>query len=185
MTGCCCRSYWGFYKIYYIWTSLVIQWIAICLPVQGTWVWFLVWEDSTCCGATKTVCHNWVWVLEPASCNCWACELQLLSPRAAITEPLSCNCWARELQLLKPACLEHMLRNKRATSVRSLGTTKKNKQTLVAAAGESPCAAMKTQYSQIIYIIYIYIYTHTHLYTYIYTCIHIHVKLYTYICAKF
>ena len=24
--------------------------------MQGTWVQFLVWEDSTCCGATKPVC---------------------------------------------------------------------------------------------------------------------------------
>ena len=37
-------------------TSLVVQWIRICLPMQGTWVQFLVREDSTCCGATKPVC---------------------------------------------------------------------------------------------------------------------------------
>ena len=35
------------------WTSLVSQWLRICLPTQGTWVWSLVQEDSTCCGATK------------------------------------------------------------------------------------------------------------------------------------
>ena len=28
------------------------------LPVQGTWVRFLVWEDSTCLGAAKFVSHN-------------------------------------------------------------------------------------------------------------------------------
>ena len=28
-------------------TSLVVQWLRICLP-QGTWVWSLVQEDSTC-----------------------------------------------------------------------------------------------------------------------------------------
>ena len=28
-------------------TSLVIQWLGICLPTQGTWVRSLVWEDST------------------------------------------------------------------------------------------------------------------------------------------
>ena len=30
-------------------TSLVVQWLRICLPMQGTRVQSLVWEDSTCC----------------------------------------------------------------------------------------------------------------------------------------
>ena len=34
-------------------TSLVAQWIRIHLPIQGTRVWSLVQEDSTCCRATK------------------------------------------------------------------------------------------------------------------------------------
>ena len=34
------------------WTSLVVQWIRICLPGQGTQVQSLVQEDVTCCGAT-------------------------------------------------------------------------------------------------------------------------------------
>ena len=41
------------FKKHWIWTSLVAQWIRICLPVQGTWVQSLVWEDSTCRRATK------------------------------------------------------------------------------------------------------------------------------------
>ena len=28
------------------------------LPMQETWVQSLIQEDSTCCGATKPVCHN-------------------------------------------------------------------------------------------------------------------------------
>ena len=28
-------------------TSMVLQWLGICLPMQGTQVQFLVWEDST------------------------------------------------------------------------------------------------------------------------------------------
>ena len=40
-------------------TSLVAQWLRIRLPVQGTWVRALVWEDPTCCGATKPVLHNY------------------------------------------------------------------------------------------------------------------------------
>ena len=34
------------------WASLVVQWMRICLPMQGTRVRALVWEDPTCCGAT-------------------------------------------------------------------------------------------------------------------------------------
>ena len=74
-------------------TSLVVQWLRICPPVQGTWVRALVREDPTCCGATKPVRHNY-----------WACAL----------EPVSHNYWARVPQLLKPTHLEPVLRNKRS-----------------------------------------------------------------------
>ena len=40
-------------------TSLVAQWLGIRLPVQGTRVRALVWEDPTCHGATKPVCRNY------------------------------------------------------------------------------------------------------------------------------
>ena len=41
-------------------TSLVvIQWLSICLPMQGTQVRSLIWEDSTCPGAIKPVCLNY------------------------------------------------------------------------------------------------------------------------------
>ena len=40
-------------------TSLVAQWLRILLPVQGTQVRALVWEDPTCRGATKPVHHNY------------------------------------------------------------------------------------------------------------------------------
>ena len=40
--------------------SLVAQWLRIRLPIQGTWVRALAWEDPTCCGATnKPVRHNY------------------------------------------------------------------------------------------------------------------------------
>ena len=39
--------------------SLVAQWLRICLPMQGTRVRALVWEDPTCRGATKPVRHNY------------------------------------------------------------------------------------------------------------------------------
>ena len=74
-------------------TSLLAQWLRICLPMQGTRVRALVREDPTCRGATKPVRHNY-----------WACAL----------EPMSHNYWAHVLQLLKPAHLEPVLRNKRS-----------------------------------------------------------------------
>ena len=40
------------------WASLVAQWLRICLPMQGTRVRALVWEDPTCRGATRPVSHN-------------------------------------------------------------------------------------------------------------------------------
>ena len=40
-------------------TSLVAQWLRICLPMQGTWVRALVREDPTCRGGTKPVLHNY------------------------------------------------------------------------------------------------------------------------------
>ena len=39
--------------------SLVAQWLGICLPMKGTRVRALVWEDPTCRGATKPVSHNY------------------------------------------------------------------------------------------------------------------------------
>ena len=67
-------------------TSLVVQWIGICLTVQETQAQSLVWEDSTCCGATKPVYHN---------------------HRASALEPASHNYGARELQLRKPVVLRN------------------------------------------------------------------------------
>ena len=63
------------------WTSLVAQWLRIRLPMQGTRVRALVWEDPTCCGTTKPVRHNyWACALKPTSHNYWAHVPQLLKP---------------------------------------------------------------------------------------------------------
>ena len=78
-------------KTYETRASLVAQWLRIHLPMQGTRVPALVWEDPTCRGATK-----------PMRQNFWACAL----------EPASHNYWARVPQLLKPTRLEPVLRNK-------------------------------------------------------------------------
>ena len=63
-----------------IWTSLVVQWIRIHLPKQGTRGWSLIQEDSTHRGATKPHIY---WA------HTWAREPQLLT---------------RVLQPLKPVC---------------------------------------------------------------------------------
>ena len=41
------------------WISLMVQWLRIRLPIQGTRVRSLVWEDPTCLGAIKPVHHNY------------------------------------------------------------------------------------------------------------------------------
>ena len=65
-------------------TSLVVQWECHCLPMQGTQVLSLVWEDSTCHGSGKPMCHN-----------CWsshALELTFHSKRSHHNEkPVHCT----------------------------------------------------------------------------------------------
>ena len=61
-------------------TSLVAQWLRICLPMQGTRVRALVREDPTCRGATNPV------VPQLLSLRSRVCEPQLLSLRATTTE---------------------------------------------------------------------------------------------------
>ena len=48
-------------------TSLVAQWLRVCLPMQGTRVRALVWEDPTCRGATTPVSHNY-WACASGAC---------------------------------------------------------------------------------------------------------------------
>ena len=70
-------------------TSLVVQWLRIHPPMQGT----QVREDPTCRGATKPMCHNY---------------------RACALEPASHNYWDHEPQLLKLERLEPVLHNNRS-----------------------------------------------------------------------
>ena len=68
-------------KYYDLGTSLVDLWLRICLPeaslvtqwrihlpVEETWVLFLIWEDPTCLGTIEPIHHNY-----------WACALELRS----------------------------------------------------------------------------------------------------------
>ena len=73
---CVCVCVWVYIYIYiYIWkqmevvewkiqklkigTSLVVQWLGICLPLQGKQVRFLVWEDSESLRATGPMYPNY------------------------------------------------------------------------------------------------------------------------------
>ena len=58
----------------------VVQWVRICLPLQGTKVQSLVQENFTCCGAFKPM-HNNHWTHGSR-----ACSLQVLNPCAATIE---------------------------------------------------------------------------------------------------
>ena len=108
-------------------TSLVAQWLRIRLPMQGTWVRSLVWEDPTCHGATKPMHHNyWACALELAR------EPQLLSPRATTTEAHMPR--ARALQQKQPPQWE-------ACALQRIVAP-------LSATRESPHAALKTQSSQ-------------------------------------
>ena len=50
--------------------SLVVQWLRICLAMQGTPVQSLLQEDSIRCGAIKPMHHHsWALALEPKVCS--------------------------------------------------------------------------------------------------------------------
>ena len=58
----------GDFKKHILGASLVVQWIRIHLPMQGTWVRSQVWEDPTCHGANKSSCCQ---LLSPAHPRAW------------------------------------------------------------------------------------------------------------------
>ena len=90
-------------------TSPVAQRLRTCLPVQGTWVWSRVWEDSTCCRATKPVRPTPGLTGRKRGApppNSWSlCRLH--SPCASPAEPARCNCWS-------PRALETVLHSERS-----------------------------------------------------------------------
>ena len=68
--------------------SLVIQWLRICLLMQGTPIRSLIQEDPTCCRTTMPMCHNhWAHALEPGSCSHWTC----VSQQRSSTPQSSCS----------------------------------------------------------------------------------------------
>ena len=61
-------------------TPLVVQWVGVHLPMQGTQVPSVLWEDPTCHRATKALQQTPKPVLQ--------------SLRAAITQPTCCSYWS-------------------------------------------------------------------------------------------
>ena len=55
----CTIQWFTTFKSYTPRASLVVRWLRICLPVQGTQVRSLTQEDPICCRATKPVSHNY------------------------------------------------------------------------------------------------------------------------------
>ena len=83
-------------------TSLVVQWLRICLQKQGSQIWSLVWEDPTRHGTAK-----------PASLNPWDHLLQLLKPkcpRAGTVQerPLQWEAWAQQWRPRQPKRAESL-----------------------------------------------------------------------------
>ena len=89
---------WPVLKSYGVGTSLMVQWIRIHLPMQGTWVQSLVLEDSTCRGAPKPVSHDY-WdsaetteAREPRACalqqeKSWQWEALALQRKSSSCQP--------------------------------------------------------------------------------------------------
>ena len=81
-------SYWEILKYLSRNTLCMASLVAQGLKKKSAWqcktrIRSLVWEDPTCCRATKAKHHN-----------CWACAL----------EPGNHNCWAHVLHILKLLC---------------------------------------------------------------------------------
>ena len=70
--------------------SLVAQWLGVCLPMQGTWVRALVWEDPTCRGAAQllSLC---VWSL----CSAAREAAVVGGPRIAMRSGPACRDWRK------------------------------------------------------------------------------------------
>ena len=69
-------------------TSLVVYWLRICFPTQGTQVQSQVGElRSTCCGATK-----------PSHCNYWTCPFHSRASVPLTAEPTCPGAWVPQLE---------------------------------------------------------------------------------------
>ena len=71
--------------------SLVTWWLKIHLPMQGTCIWSLVWEDPTCHRATRSMRYSY-WLHTPRSLKSMSLEPVLCNKRNHHNErPGHCN----------------------------------------------------------------------------------------------
>ena len=76
--------------------SLVVQWIRIRLPMQGTQVWSLIQEDSTCQVGMKPVGQNyWARALERTNRAYWGHVPGVHAPQQE--KPPQWEAWALQL----------------------------------------------------------------------------------------
>ena len=54
-----CMTFLGSISSFEIGRTLAVQWWRVCLPMQETRVQSQVWEDDTCCGASKSMGHKY------------------------------------------------------------------------------------------------------------------------------
>ena len=79
------------------WISLVVQWLRILLPMQGTQVRSLIWKDPTRCGAAK-----------PTHYDCWACALGACELHPLKPVPLRTRASQQEKPLQWEACTSQL-----------------------------------------------------------------------------
>ena len=77
----------------YCGTSLVVQWLRIHLPTQGTQAWSLVWQDPTCHRASK-----------PLSCNYWSPSISCAPQQEKSEYPLLSRVRESRLAAMKTQC---------------------------------------------------------------------------------
>ena len=62
--------------------SLVVQWLRICLPIQGTWIPSLVRKGLTCHRATMPMHYNYrAWALQAVSHSFWGLPYRVCAPQ--------------------------------------------------------------------------------------------------------
>ena len=74
----------SFLSLFSFRASPVVQWLGVCLPMQGTRVRALVWEDPTCCGATGPVSHGLLSLRVWSLCSATREAATVRGPRTAM-----------------------------------------------------------------------------------------------------
>ena len=95
------------------WASLVVQWLRIRLPMQGTRVQSLVWEDPTCHEATKPVRRNYGGSAGPRACALPTSEITARRSLRTATREQPCSLQLEEacVQQQNPRAAKNKFKN--------------------------------------------------------------------------